>query len=66
MNNRYGHPHDSVMERLEPSRIISTNAKGMVEFKINHDTICIRAKFSEHGEECLKKDIKKEPEDRPQ
>lgn len=66
VNNRYGHPHDSVMERLEPSRIISTNAKGMVEFKINHDTICIRAKFSEHGEECLKKDIKKEPEDRPQ
>lgn len=65
MNNRYGHPHDSVVETLEPSRIISTNAKGMVEFKINHDTICIRAKFSEYGEECLKKDIKKEPESRP-
>lgn len=65
VNNRYGHPHDSVVETLEPSRIISTNAKGMVEFKINHDTICIRAKFSEYGEECLKKDIKKEPESRP-
>lgn len=66
VNNRYGHPHDSVIKTLEPSRIISTNTGGMVEFKINHDTICIRAKFSEHGEECLKKDIKKEPESRPE
>lgn len=65
VNNRYGHPHDSVVETLKASRIIGTNDKGMVEFKINHDTICIRAKFSETDEECLKKDIKKEPEDRP-
>lgn len=65
VNNRYGHPHDSVLETLKESRIIRTNDKGMVEFKINYDTICIRAKFSESGEECLKKDMKKEPEDRP-
>lgn len=66
VNNRYGHPHDSVLDTLRESRIIATNDKGMVEFWINHDIICIREKFSEHHKECLKKDIKKEPEYRPQ
>lgn len=65
VNNRYGHPHSSVIENLAASRIISTKDKGMVEFSINHDTICIRAKFG-GSEQCLKKDTKKEPEGRPE
>ena len=57
-NNRYGHPHDSVTERLRDTRILGTNTLGMVEFSINHDTICIRAKLAPDQDECLKKDIK--------
>ena len=64
-NNRYGHPHDSVTERLRDTRILGTNTLGMVEFSINHDTICIRAKLAPDQDECLKKDIKKEPDSRP-
>src|SRR5699024_2074021 len=55
VNNRYGHPHASVIENLAGRRIISTKDKGMVEFSINHDTICIRSKFGD-SEQCLKKD----------
>ena len=65
VNNRYGHPHGSVVETLGNRQIISTKEKGMVEFGINHDTICIRAKFDVIDNQCLKKGIKKEPEDRP-
>ena len=65
VNNRYGHPHDSVIDTLSDSYIISTKENGMVEFGINHDTICIRAKFGGSDEQCLKKDIKKEPDNRP-
>src|SRR5699024_3377719 len=59
VNNRYGHPHSSVIENLAASRIISTKDKGMVEFSINHDTICISAKFG-GSEQCLKEDTQKE------
>ena len=56
-NNRYGHPHDSVTERLRDTRI-QAQSLGMVEFSINHDTICIRAKLAPIKMSVLK-DIKK-------
>lgn len=65
VNNRYNHPHDTVIKTLSGSRIISTKEKGMVEFSINHDTICIRAKLDAANDQCLKKGIKKEPDNRP-
>lgn len=61
VNNRYNHPHDTVLDTLSDQLIINTQEKGMVEFSINHDTICIRAKLETAASQCLNKGIKKEP-----
>lgn len=59
VNNRYNHPHETVLNTLSEQIIINTQQKGMVEFSINHDTICIRAKLETGNLQCLKKGIKK-------
>ena len=54
VNNRYGHPHDTVLDNLKGHRIYSTPESGMVKFSIKNDTICTHEKLTER-QLCLKK-----------
>ncbi|WP_166626624.1 DNA internalization-related competence protein ComEC/Rec2 [Jeotgalicoccus sp. S0W5] len=60
VNNRYGHPHNSVIENLEGIRTYLTADSGMVKFGIKDGTICTHEKLTQR-QSCLQKDIKKEP-----
>lgn len=54
VNNRYGHPHDSVIDNLQGVRTYLTADSGMVKFGIKDGTICIHEKLT-HRQSCLKK-----------
>ena len=41
-NNRYGHPNDSVLEKLEDSKIYRTDEDGSIMFKIDNDKLKIK------------------------
>ena len=45
VDNRYGHPHDSVLDTLYGRLILSTHEVGMVELVINGDMMCVRTKL---------------------
>ena len=38
-NNRYGHPHEEVLENLKNSQVLRTDLKGTISFKINKKQI---------------------------
>ena len=40
-NNRYGHPHEEVLENLKNSKVLRTDLKGTISFKINKKQINI-------------------------
>ena len=40
-NNRYGHPNESVLEKLEDSKIYRTEQDGSVMFKVKNDKLKI-------------------------
>ncbi len=40
-NNKYGHPHEEVLENLKNSKILRTDLKGTIGIKINRNKIKI-------------------------
>lgn len=54
VDNRYGHPHDEVLETLSKVKVLGTYETGMVELRINGDKMCIKAKLVEINQ-CLVK-----------
>lgn len=55
VDNRYGHPHDSVLDTLSGMLILSTNEVGMVEMVIDGDTLCVTSKLGNDTQCMIKK-----------
>ncbi|MFC4985991.1 DNA internalization-related competence protein ComEC/Rec2 [Salinicoccus siamensis] len=54
VDNRYGHPHDEVMERTAHLEMFDTSVHGMVRFNIKDGVMCVDTKF-EQKNHCIKK-----------
>ena len=54
VDNRYGHPHEEVIDALDGVKILGTYETGMVELLIRGNRICIEAKLVD-TDECLVK-----------
>ncbi|WP_344700943.1 DNA internalization-related competence protein ComEC/Rec2 [Salinicoccus jeotgali] len=54
VDNRYGHPHDEVMERTAHLEMFDTSIHGMVRFNIKNEVMCVETKF-EQKNHCIKK-----------
>ena len=55
VDNRYGHPHDSVLDTLSGRLILSTHEVGMVKVLIDGNSLCIETKLGIDTECMVKK-----------
>lgn len=56
VNNRYGHPHKEVIERLieNDKKILNTQYTGMVEITFKKEYYCVRTKLQKQENKCYK------------
>lgn len=56
VDNRYGHPHPEVTDRLDHVQIFDTSKHGMVRFHIKGTEMCVEAKLAPERAQCIKKE----------
>lgn len=57
VDNRYGHPHEEVMDRVSHTNILNTAEAGMVQLNIRGDTMCIISRLDPFLNQCTKKEL---------
>ncbi|MFC3388615.1 DNA internalization-related competence protein ComEC/Rec2 [Salinicoccus sesuvii] len=55
VDNRFGHPHPEVLERVEDLRLLDTTEHGMVRFTIKNNKMCVESKLNAPLNHCIKK-----------
>ncbi|WP_178138213.1 DNA internalization-related competence protein ComEC/Rec2 [Lacicoccus alkaliphilus] len=56
-DNRYGHPHEEVIDRVSHTNILSTAEAGMVQLNIRDETMCIISRLDPFLNQCTKKEL---------
>lgn len=57
VENRYGHPHQEVLERVSDVTVFDTSKHGMVRFRIKDDKMCVETKLAPELNHCTKKEL---------
>ncbi|WP_411844250.1 DNA internalization-related competence protein ComEC/Rec2 [Salinicoccus sp. HZC-1] len=57
VNNRYGHPHPEVVQRVDSVQVFDTSRHGMVRFHIKGRKMCVETKLQPGLNHCIKKEL---------